>query len=207
MINVMIIIDLSQYLFGNQVIKMEKPAHLRPENCALLVVDIQERLMPVINNREEVVRNAALLLKAAAVMKFPVLATTQYAARIGTLVPAVKLELGDSPPLDKMEFDCFANQGVRAKVKELPRAINTLIICGVETHICIYQTVLGALREGYRVWVPADGVSSRSVRNYETGLARIKELGAMVGNTEMIIYELLQRAGTPEFKALLPYLK
>ena len=77
----------------------------------------------------------------------------------------------------------------------------------METHICIYQTVLGALKEGYKVWVPADAVSSRVPLNYQTGLARIKELGATVGNTEMIIYDLLHRAGTPEFKELLVHLK
>lgn len=186
---------------------MEELAHLRPESCALLVVDIQERLMPVINGREEVTRNTVLLLKAAEVMQIPVVATTQYAARIGALLPEVQAELGDVMPLDKMEFDCFANQAIKARIKELPRKVNTLIICGVETHICIYQTVLGGLQAGYRVLVPADAVSSRVVGNYETGLARIKELGATVGNTEMIIYELLHRAGTPEFKELLPFLK
>lgn len=186
---------------------MEELAHLKPENCALLVVDIQERLMPVINGRENVTRNSALLMKAAKVMNIPVLATTQYVARIGALLPEINEELGDVVPLDKMEFDCFANQAIKERVKELPQQINTLIVCGVETHICIYQTVLGALGEGYRVWVPADAVSSRVVRNYETGLERIKELGAIVGNTEMIIYDLLHRAGTREFKELLPFLK
>lgn len=186
---------------------MDELAHLQPKDCALLVVDIQERLMPVIDGREEVARNAALLMKAAAVLGMPVMATTQYVARIGELVPEVKAELGEVVPLDKMEFDCFANQTIKDKARELTPGINTLIICGVETHICIYQTVLGALQEGYKVWVPADAVSSRSPRNYETGLARIKELGATVGNTEMIIYDLLHRAGTREFKELLPYLK
>jgi len=186
---------------------MEELAHLRPESCALMVVDIQARLMPVINGREEMTKNSVLLMKAAEVMKIPLVATTQYAARIGELLPVIQAELGDVVPLDKMEFDCFANQAIKEKIKKLPRQINTLIICGVETHICIYQTVLGALQAGYRVWVPADGVSSRTVRNYETGLARIKDLGARVGNTEMIIYELLHRAGTPEFRELLPLLK
>lgn len=186
---------------------MDEPAHLRPEDCALLVVDIQERLMPVIEGREEVARNSALLMKAAAVLKMPVLATTQYVARIGELLPEIKEGLAGVVPLDKMEFDCFANQAIKEKAKELPKRINTLILCGVETHICIYQTVLGALKEGYKVWVPADAVSSRSPCNYQTGLARIKELGATVGTTEMIIYDLLHRAGTPEFKELLPYLK
>ena len=203
----MTIIDLSQYLFENEVIIMEEQTHLRAESCALMVVDVQERLMPVINDREGVTRNSALLMKAAEVMKIPIVATTQYAARIGQLLSEVQAELGGVVPLDKMEFDCFANQAIKERVKKLPREINTLIICGVETHICIYQTVLGALLAGFRVWVPADGVSSRVVRNHETGLARIKELGATVGNTEMIIYELLHRAGTPEFKELLPFLK
>ena len=186
---------------------MKELAHLQPKNCALLVVDIQERLMPVISGREEVVRNSALLMKAARVMNIPIMATTQYAARIGDLLPEITAELGEVIPLDKMEFDCFANQLVSEKVRELPKEINTLIVCGVETHICVYQTVLGGLKAGYRVWVPADGVSSRVVGNYESGLARIKELGATVGNTEMIIYDLLHRAGTAEFKELLPHLK
>jgi nicotinamidase-related amidase len=186
---------------------MEELAHLQPGNCALLVVDIQERLMPVISGREEVIRNSILLMKAARVMKIPLLATTQYAARIGDLLPEITADLGGVTPLDKLEFDCFANQQISAKVGELPKEINTLVVCGVETHICIYQTVLGALKAGYRVWVPADAVSSRAVLNYENGLARIKELGATVGNSEMIIYDLLHRAGTSEFKELLPYLK
>lgn len=193
--------------FAKKVRLMEELVHLRPEVCALLVVDIQTRLMPVITGREAVTRNSALLIKAAEVLKIPVIATTQYGEKIGELLPEVMAELGGVEPLDKMEFDCFANQAINEKVKALPRRINTLLICGVETHICIYQTVLGAIKEGYRVWVPADAVSSRAVLNYETGLARIKELGAIVTNTEMVIYELLHRAGTPEFKELLPYLK
>lgn len=186
---------------------MDELAHLQPKNCALLVVDIQERLMPVIDGREDVTRNSALLMKAATVLGMHVLASTQYVARIGELLPEIKEELAGVVPMDKMEFDCFANQAIKEKVKELPKEINTLIICGVETHICIYQTVLGALKEGYKVWVPADAVSSRVPLNYQTGLARIKELGATVGNTEMIIYDLLHRAGTPEFKELLVHLK
>ncbi|MDF1578390.1 MAG: isochorismatase family protein [Desulfurivibrionaceae bacterium] len=186
---------------------MKEPAHLNPANCALLAVDIQERLMPVISGGAEVAGNSARLLKAAKVMNIPVAATTQYAARIGELLPEIKAELGEVVPFDKMQFDCFADQVIRERVKGLGREVNTLIVCGVETHICIYQSVLGALREGYKVWVPADAVSSRTARNSEIGLARIRELGGTVGSTEMIIYDLLHRAGTPEFRELLPYLK
>jgi len=182
-------------------------SHLDPRQCALLVVDIQENLMRVIHGREEVAKNAALLIRAAKVLDIPIVATTQYVARIGPFVPEVAEALGGLPAHDKLEFGCFNNEAVRAAVKKLPATVNTLVVCGVETHICVYQTVLGALNAGYRVWVTADAVSSRAAKNYEIGLARLREIGAVVGTSEMVIYDWLGRAGTPEFKALLPYLK
>lgn len=185
----------------------EKLYHLEPRQCAVLLVDIQENMMKVISGRDEVVRNSVLLLKAARALAVPVVATTQYVARIGPLLPEITAELGGVEPLDKLEFGCFGNEAAKQKVLGLGRSINTLVVCGVETHICIYQTALGALLQGFRVWVPADAVSSRTVKNYETGLARLREIGAVVANTEMIIYDWLQRAGTPVFKELLPFLK
>lgn len=186
---------------------MRVPETLSPERCALLVVDIQERLMPVVNGRDQVVKNAVLLLKAARTLRLEVVATTQYAARIGALLPEIQAELAGVTVLDKMHFGCFADPAIQARVKALPPAVNTLLVCGVETHICIYQTVAGALRDGYRVVVAADAVSSRTVKNHKLGLARLRELGAVVASTEMVIYELLGQAGTPEFKELLPFLK
>ncbi|MCK5227154.1 MAG: isochorismatase family protein [Desulfobulbaceae bacterium] len=181
--------------------------HLTPERCALLVVDIQERLMPVISGREEVLKNSVLLIKAAGILDIPIISTTQYAARIGSLLPEVTAELAESTPLDKMEFDCFANEGIRAAINSLSWEITTILVCGVETHICIYQTMVGGIREGYEMWVAADAVSSRAPVNHATGLDRIQNIGGAVANTELIIYDLLHRAGTPEFKALLPFLK
>ncbi len=163
--------------------------------------------MRVIDGAEEVTGNTTLLQKSANVCGIPQVASTQYVARIGPLLPEVTAELGGVTPLDKIEFDCFGNADIAATVKGLPTEVNTLVICGVETHICIYQTVLGALMAGYRVWVAADAVSSRKVSNKEIGLARIRELGGVIASTEMIIYQWLRKAGTPEFKALLPFLK
>ncbi len=180
---------------------------LDPGRCALLVVDIQERLMRVIHEGKRVTANSALLLKAAAALELPVVATTQYVERIGPLLPEIRAELHGAVPLDKMEFSCFRNPAVAAAVDALAPARDTLIICGVETHICIYQTVIGALKAGLRALVPADAVSSRAPLNHDTGLARIRDLGGEIVSTEMVIYELLGRAGTPAFKALLPYLK
>ncbi len=186
---------------------MSELYHLNPADCALLVVDIQENLMKVISGREEVARNSALLIKAAKTLDIPVVATTQYAARIGDFVTEVKAELAGITPLDKLEFGCFNNQPFCEQIRSLTGEVNTLVVCGVETHICIYQTVLGARLAGYRVWVPADAVSSRTRKNYKTGLARLREIGAVVANSEMIIYDWLRQAGTPPFKALLPALK
>lgn len=186
---------------------MRVPEILTPERCALLVVDIQDKLMPVISNRDEVVKNTVLLLKAAKALKMEVVATTQYAARIGELLPEIQAELAGVVPLDKVHFSCFANPVIQGRIKAIPPPVNTLIVCGVETHICIYQSVAGALRDGYRVVVAADAVSSRTVKNHKLGLARLRELGAVVASTEMVIYELLGEAGTPAFKELLPFLK
>ena len=182
-------------------------AHLQPHRCALMVVDIQEKLMPVINDCERVVRNSVLLIKTASILNMPILATTQYASRIGPLLPEITTELGDVEPFDKLEFDCFANSAFLQAARALPADVTTLVVCGVESHICIYQTVVGGLSSGYTMWVAGDAVSSRLPTNYEAGLQRMRELGAVVSTTEMIIYDLLHRAGTPQFKALLPFLK
>lgn len=181
--------------------------HLEAAHCALLVVDIQENLMKAIHDRQGVARKSALLAHAAKIFNIPIVATTQYATRIGEIIPEVKAELPDSLAFDKMEFNCFANPAISKAVKGLPPEVNTLIVCGVEAHICVYQTVLGGLLSGYRMWVPADAVSSRDPRNYETALLRMGEMGAVIANAEMIIYDLLSKAGTPAFKELLPFLK
>ncbi len=179
---------------------------LDPGRCGLLVVDIQERMMRVVAGREEVVRNAVLLIKTARELGLPMVATTQYAARIGALLPEIVAEMAEVKPLDKLEFGCFNNEAAAASVKSYP-AIDTWIVCGVETHICIYQTIMGGINAGYAMWLPADAASSRATTNHETGLARIRQIGGVVANTEMIIYELLGKAGTPTFKTLLPFLK
>ncbi len=162
--------------------------------------------MQVINDRQRVIDNTILLLKAAHVLKMPILSTTQYAARIGGFPPSIQAELPE-PPIDKTEFSCFGNQNFRKALDNLPSSIRSLIICGVETHICIYQTVLSGLLVDYRMLVPADAVSSRTTANYQSGLQRINQIGGEIINTEMVIYELLNKAGTDDFKSLLPLLK
>ncbi len=180
---------------------------LMPEQCCLLVIDPQERLMAHIHRANQVEKNICLLLRLGQVFSLPIIACTQYKKGIGPLVHGVNELLDGAACIDKLEFNALDSGQVRAALDDLPPAVDTLVLCGVETHICIYQTALGALAAGYGVRVIADAVSSRTPENHALGLARLRELGAVVMPAEMLIYELLRKAVTLEFKAMLPYLK
>ena len=180
---------------------------LRRQDCALVVIDIQEKLLPPIHERERLVRNAQLLLRLAQILDLPIVATTQYARGLGGVVPEIASLLPAQAASDKLEFSCFNDQTFCGAVKDCAKNRNTLLLCGMETHICVMQTALGALDAGYLVHVAADAVGSRSEFNWKIGLERMREAGALISSTETIIYELLGGSGTPEFKQMLPYLK
>ena len=163
--------------------------------------------MAHIHGSEAVVKNISLMIHLADVLKLSVIANTQYVKGIGPLVPEIAGLLDGVPCPDKMEFNGLANPDVRKMLDGLPSSVDTLLLCGVETHICIYQTALGALQAGYTVRVVADAVSSRTPENDAYGKQRLRQIGAVPAPAEMIVYELLHKAGTPEFKAMLPYLK
>ena len=184
--------------------KYQKPS---PARTGVLLVDVQERMMRVIARADEVEKNCALLLRAAATLGLSVAATTQNRERIGPTRPEIRKLLAGMEEFDKMEFSCLANPAFRDFFLARREETADVVLCGVETHICIYQTARDLLAAGFRVFVPADAVSSRRRLNHRVGLARMRELGALVVSTEMILYELLERAGTEEFRALLPFLK
>jgi nicotinamidase-related amidase len=180
---------------------------LQAEQCALIVVDMQEKLLPPIWEKERLVRNAQLLIRLAKIMKIPAIVTTQYAKGLGNTVPGIASLLPDSPPIDKLMFSCFGSDVFCSLLKRLPGQRTTVLLCGMETHICVMQTALGALREGYLVHVASDAVSSRTELNWRIGLDRMRAAGAILSSAEMMTYELLRSSGAPAFKELLPYLK
>jgi len=180
---------------------------LEADQCALIVVDIQEKLLPPIWEKERFVRNAQLLIRLAGILKIPTLATTQYSKGLGNTVPEIASLLPDTPTLDKLTFSCFGSDVFCSLLKRLPGPRTTVLLCGMETHICVMQTALGALRDGYLVHVASDAVSSRAEMNWRIGLERMRAAGAVLSSTEMMIYELLRSSGAPAFKELLPYLK
>ncbi|HLV86415.1 MAG TPA: hydrolase [Candidatus Sulfotelmatobacter sp.] len=180
---------------------------LEAEHCALLVIDIQEKLLPPIFERERLVRNAQLLIRAAGILKIPALISTQYAKGLGATVPEVASLLSGTEPVDKTLFSCFGSDAFCAAVKRIPGQRNTLLLCGMESHVCVAQTALAALREGYLVHVASDAVSSRTEFNWKVGLERMRDAGAVISSTEMMIYELMRASSSAAFKELLPHLK
>jgi nicotinamidase-related amidase len=180
---------------------------LGADHCTLIVVDIQEKLLPPIFENARVLKNSQLLIRLAAVLKIPALVTTQYAKGLGNTTPEIASLLPDAQPIDKQMFSCFGSEAFCSMLKRLPGNRNTVLLCGMESHICVMQTALGALREGYIVHVASDAVSSRTEWNWKIGLDRMRAAGAVISSTEMILFELLRSSGSPAFKELLPYLK
>jgi nicotinamidase-related amidase len=180
---------------------------LQAEQCALIVVDIQQKLLPPIFNKEKLVKNCQILVRLAKILSVPIMMTTQYRKGLGETVPEISSLLPEVRAIDKLEFGCFGSDVFRAGLKSLPGNRNTVLLCGMESHICVMQTALGALNEGYLVHVASDAVSSRAEWNWRVGLDRMRAAGAVISSTEMMMYELLRSSGTAHFKELLPYLK
>jgi len=133
--------------------------------------------------------------------------STQYAKGLGNTLPEIASLLPESTPVDKVMFSCFGSEVFCSMLKRLPGHRTTVLLCGMEAHICVMQTALAALREGYLVHVASDAVSSRAEWNWRIGLERMRAAGAVISSTEMMIYELLRSSGAPAFKEMLPYLK
>jgi nicotinamidase-related amidase len=179
---------------------------LQSQRTALLVVDLQQKLLPALHDKDRLLRSSLLLLRLAKTLDVPVVLTTQYAKGLGPTVPEVLALVPEVVPLDKLTFDCFRDAGFRARLGQL-EGRDQLVVCGAEAHICVAQTVLGALAESYQVHVVTDAVGSRTEANRQIGLYRMQQAGAIVSSAEMAIYELLGRSDIPAFKTMLPHLK
>ncbi|MGB8274583.1 MAG: hydrolase [Alphaproteobacteria bacterium] len=171
----------------------------RQQSC-LLVVDVQERLLPSIRNKQQVVSNCRILLTAAARLGVPVLASEQYPKGLGPTVPELRPLLPEGAVLEKVEFSCAANRPYLERLKGLGR--RQAVITGIEAHICVLQTALGLKAEGYDGFVVADAMGSRTPASHEAALARLRLAGIPAVTTEMVLFEWLGCAGTAEFKEL-----
>src|SRR3989337_2158983 len=157
---------------------------IQRDKISLVVIDIQEKLINAIpeERREPTIRNSKILIETAKTFEIPITVTEQYPKGLGLTIPEFKSALKET------------------KKEEV-------LICGIETHVCVLQTVLDLINDGYTVYVPADGVTSRKELDWETGIKLIDKAGATVGTTETFVFELLERAGTEEFKKISRLLK
>ncbi|MDR4506111.1 MAG: hydrolase [Candidatus Scalindua sp.] len=175
---------------------------LNVKSSILLIVDIQEKLMPAISEQEKIISNITKLITFAEIVHLPVIYTEQH--KLGPILPEIKAGLSHGELICKKEFNCFLNDSFRRQIDS--SHISSLIIAGVETHICISQTALGAI-ENYHVHVVSDAVSSRTQENHEIGLARMYQSGIVITSIEMVMFELLRTSDSEEFKRALPLIK
>ena len=179
---------------------------LRANQVLLMVVDLQERLLPAIDLRERVLARSILLIRALKILGAPMIWTEQYRKGLGPTDPAIVEAIGDAAqPLEKTAFGCLDDPTIRLACESTGRA--QLILCGIETHVCILQTALRALEAGLQVYIAEDAVGSRRPGDRETALRRLAQAGAVPATVEMLIMELLGVAQGERFKAVLPLLK
>ena len=174
-------------------------------NAALAVIDIQERLLPMIFEGERVVRNTVRLIKGARVLGIPVLVTEQYKKGLGATTPAVAAEIEGLTQMEKIAFSACGAAGFEQALKK--KKVSDVILCGIEAHVCVSQTCLDLLDKGFRVFVVVDAMSSRTTDNHFIAVERMRDAGGVVVSTEMVLFELLEKAGTDEFKQILALVK
>ncbi len=172
------------------------------EDSVLVVIDVQDRLLPVIRGNKALLQNVLRLIKFSKIVDIPIVITEQE--KLGPTFSEIMAEAVGVNPIGKVHFNCFMSAEFRNTIKQLER--KTLILTGAEAHICVMQTALHAL-PSFRAHVVEDAVGSRTTENRNIAIARMRQGGAIITSTEMFIYEILQRAGTDKFKAALQLVK
>jgi len=185
-------------------------AGLSRRRAALLVVDIQDRLLPVMPeaSRAGVLRNTAILIAAADQLGLPIVVSQQYPRGLGPTAQPIEDALGQAllvHRFDKLEFSAVAAPAFAALAPALGR--DQWIVCGMETHVCVYQTARDLVARGWAAHVCADAVCSRTGQNWELGLRLMERAGAIITSTEVCVFDLLERAGSDEFRALSKIIK
>lgn len=171
--------------------------------ASLLVIDVQDRLLPAMGEAEQVVKHCGLLLKAARVLDVPVTVSEQYPRGLGHTVPALKQDAGNAPVFEKLSFSCWRDPALKAHMVGHHEAGRPqVIVAGIEAHVCVLQSCIDLAMAGFGIFAVADAMSSRAEASVVMTHDRLRNAGVEVITTEMAIFELLGRAGTSEFKTL-----
>ena len=176
----------------------------RDRSC-LLIVDVQEKLAPAMADPAGAIRNAGILMQAAGRLAVPLVVSEQYPQGLGATVPELRALAPDSARIAKLSFSCAADPALQQRIKEVRRPL--IVIAGLEAHVCVLQSALGFRQAGYQIVVVADAISSRAPASREAALQRLRENGVEVATTEMVLFEWLGQAGTPEFRELSKLIK
>jgi len=185
---------------------IEYPAKLSARSSLLLIIDLQEKLMPAIHEADSVVQACRLMIQSAQVLALPMILTEQYPTGLGSTVRPILdlLEPSGIQPISKVLFSSYTPE-VRAALETAAR--EQIVVIGIESHVCVQQTVLDLLTVDYRVWVCADAIGSRRPVDREMAIHRMRQAGAFVTTVESVIFELTRQAGTDVFKQVLKILK
>jgi nicotinamidase-related amidase len=178
---------------------------IKADQLCLIVIDVQERLVPAMQAPARVIRNSQTLMTAATRLDIPMLLTEQYPKGLGRIVPELQDLAKGGKVLEKMHFSCMNDPIFAAEFKALER--RQAVIVGMEAHICVMQTGVNLMEQGYEIFVVTDATSSRTLESEKACLDRLSAAGAGTVTTEMVVFEWLGRAGTPEFKDLLKRIK
>ena len=189
----------------NEPRKTALPDRLDRDRCVLVVVDLQERFRDLIHDIDGVLAATEKLVGFCHQLDIPVLVTEQYPRGLGVTVPEVRDLFRDFHPLEKVHFSCALDDGFRTALAATKR--DQVLVCGIETHVCVYQTAFDLLRDGKQVALAADGISSHRAADRALGLDAMRSLGAQVMNAQMMMFEILREAGTADFKAVGPFLR
>jgi len=181
------------------------PLLIRAKDSALVVIDMQERLVPAMIAPARTIRNARLLLRAAETTGVPALITEQYPQGLGHTIAEIASAAAGTQVLAKVHFSCMEDAGFADAFRALGR--RQAVLTGMEAHICVMQTAASLVEEGYEVFVVSDATASRTLESESACLARLSAAGVSVVTTEMVVFEWLGRAGTPAFKEMLPLIK
>ena len=173
---------------------------LTREDTAFVAIDFQEKLMPAMSGMEELEDKSVRLIKGMKALGIPTIVTQQYTKGLGETIPSIAEALGDFEHVEKNTFGCMANEEFASKIKELDR--KNIVVCGIEAHICVQQTVLQLMEEGYNVYLPADCVSSRSENDKLWSITRMGEAGAVITTYEAVLYEILRDSKAEGFKEI-----
>lgn len=176
---------------------------LQRSEALLVVIDLQEKLMPVIDGAEALARNVERLIRGFKILDVPVLVTEQYVKGLGSTIEPLRRALEETSGYVPVEKACFSSYGSAEFETALRNTRRKqVVVCGVETHVCVYQTVMDLLGGGYEVSIVADAVSSRAPENRDVAIRRMTAEGAQLTSTEMCLFELLGTSGTEEFRAI-----